>query len=167
MKPNPSVKGTGLWQATYAERYAFPPPLIGASMKKQITLIFVAILSLTSTPSIAAEAVDQRIVGSWQGMREQSGKCQFLAWNSKFSADGRFEISFFADKERLKPVQTESGGWKANNGKSELKTDGVQTPEVYLYTVINDDTIKYVNTVKDPTADCQADYEFTEYRVKK
>lgn len=136
-------------------------------MKKKITLICIAILSLATTPSIAAEAVDQRIVGSWQGMREQSGKCQFLAWNSKFSADGRFEISFFADKERLKPLQTESGSWKANNGKSELKTDGVQTPEVYLYTIINDDTIEYVNTVKDPTADCQADYEFTEYRFKK
>lgn len=136
-------------------------------MKKPIPLICIAILSLTSTLSMAAEALDQRIVGSWQGMREQTGKCQFLAWNSKFSADGRFEISFFADKERLKPVQTERGSWTARSGKSELKTDGVQTPEVYLYTVINDDTIKYVNTVKDPAADCQADYEFTEYRVKK
>jgi hypothetical protein len=116
---------------------------------------------------MAAEALDHRIVGSWQGMREQDGKCQFLAWNSKFFADGRFQISFFADKERLTPVQTERGIWKASNGKSELKTDGVQTPEVYLYKVINDDIIKYVNTVKDPTADCQADYEFTEYRAKK
>lgn len=136
-------------------------------MKKRTSLISVAILSLISTLSTAAETLDQRIVGSWQGMREQTGKCRFLAWSSKFSADGRFEISFFADKERLKSVQTERGSWKASSGESELKTDGVQTPEVYLYTVINDDTIKYVNTVKDPTADCQADYEFTEYRVKK
>jgi hypothetical protein len=116
---------------------------------------------------MAIETLDQRIVGSWQGMREQAGKCDFLAWNSKFSADGRFEISFFADKERLKPIQTERGSWQASRGESVLKTDGVPTPEVYLYTVINDDTIKYVNTVKDPTADCQADYELTEYRVKK
>lgn len=136
-------------------------------MKRPISLICVAVLSLVSTLSTAAESLDHRIVGSWQGMREQDGKCQFLSWNSKFSADGRFQISFFADKERLTPVQTERGIWKARNGKSELKTDGVQTPEVYLYTVINDDIIKYVNTVKDPTADCQADYEFTEYRVKK
>ncbi|WP_291933316.1 lipocalin family protein [Limnohabitans sp.] len=136
-------------------------------MKKKIPLIFATILSLTSILSMAAEALDPRLVGSWQGMREQSGKCQFLAWNSKFSANGNFEISFFADKERLKPVQIERGNWKASNGKSELKTDGVLTSEVYIYTIINDDTIKYVNTVKDPTADCQADYEFTEYRVKK
>ena len=136
-------------------------------MKKKISFICIAVLSLSSSLSMAIETQDQRIVGSWQGMREQAGKCQFLAWNSKFSADGRFEISFFADKERLKPIQTERGSWKASNGKSVLKTDGIQTAEVYLYTAINDDTMKYVNTVKDPTADCQADYEFTEYRVKK
>lgn len=136
-------------------------------MKKRISLICFAVLSLTSTLIAAAEALDKRIVGSWQGMREQAGKCEFLAWNSKFSADGHFEISFFSDKERLNLVQTESGSWKASKGKSQLKTEGVQTPEVYLYTVINNDTIKYVNTVKDSTADCQADYEFTEHRVKK
>lgn len=136
-------------------------------MKKNISLICAAILSFASTLSTAAEALDQHLVGSWQGMREQGGKCQFLAWNSEFYADGRFEISFFADKERLRPIQTERGSWTASSGKSELKTDGVQTPEVYLYTVINDDTIKYLSAVSDPTADCQADYEFTVHRVKK
>lgn len=100
-------------------------------------------------------------------MREESGKCQFLAWNSRFAPDGRFEISFFADKEMTKPIQAERGTWKAGSGRSELKTDGVPTAEVYVYTVIDDDTIKYVNTVKDPSADCQADYEFIERRVKQ
>ncbi len=81
--------------------------------------------------------------------------------------NGRFEISFFADKERTKLVQTERGIWKTKDGKNELMTDSVPTAELYLYTIVSDETIKYVNTVKDPSADCQADYEFTEHRVKK
>jgi hypothetical protein len=136
-------------------------------MNKYMLVIYLAFACFVSSVANAAEPLDQRIIGSWQGMREQSGKCQFLAWASKFTADGRFEVSFFDDKKRTSPVQIERGTWKAKEGKSELKTDGVPTAEVYLYTVIDNDTIKYVNTVKDPSADCQADYEFTEYRVKK
>lgn len=136
-------------------------------MKTVISLFCVTFLSLTSTLSTAAEALDQRIAGFWQGMRDPNTKCQFLAWNADFSMDGYFRISFFADKERIKPIQTEYGSWKTSNGKLELKTVGVKTPDVYYYTIINDDTIKYVATVKDLTSDCQADYEFTEYRVKK
>jgi hypothetical protein len=136
-------------------------------MNRFLSAICLALTCFVSSASDAAEPLDQRIVGKWQGMREQSGKCQFLAWNSSFAPDGRFEISFFADKELSKAVQTERGNWKAKDGTSELKTDGVPTAEVYLYTVIDDDTIKYVNTVKDPSADCQADYEFIEHRVRR
>lgn len=99
-------------------------------------------------------------------MRDPNGTCEFLAWKSKFSDNGRFEITFFSDKERTEEIQTEKGTWKTSNGKNVLRTDGVTTPEVYVYTVINDDTIEYVNTVKDPSADCQEDYEFTEHRIK-
>jgi len=111
--------------------------------------------------------LDERIVGKWEGMRGKSTQCQLLSWNSNFTPSGMFEITFFSDKEKTKIINTEKGSWKASNGKNELKTDGVPTPEVYLYTVIDNDTIKYVNTVRDPSADCQADYEFTERRVKK
>ena len=135
-------------------------------MKRYLLAISLVFVWFVSFSAHAAEALDARLVGAWQGMREQSGKCEFLAWNSKFGPDGRFEITFFADKQKTKPIQTERGKWKASGGKSELKTDGVPTAEVYLYTVIDDDTIKYVNTARDPSADCQADYEFTEYRVK-
>lgn len=135
-------------------------------MNRHISAISLAFACFISSVATAAP-LDQRIIGAWQGMREASSKCEFLAWNSKFSADGRFEISFFADKDRTKSVQTERGTWQANGGKNELKTDGVPTTEVYLYTVIDDNTIKYVNTVSDPSADCQADYEFTERRVRK
>ncbi|MGX5220966.1 MULTISPECIES: hypothetical protein [Pseudomonas] len=136
-------------------------------MNKFVLATFLACVCLTPVVVQAEELQDQRIVGEWEGMREQGGKCRFLAWNSKFTSDGRFEISFYADKNKSKPISTEVGRWKAIDGKNELKTDGVPTAEVYLYTVIDSDTIKYVNTVKDPSADCQADYEFVEHRIKK
>lgn len=135
-------------------------------MKKFIPAIYLAFACFASSAAGAAEPLDQRIIGAWQGMRNQSGKCEFLAWNSNFAPDGRFEISFFADKERTQFIQMERGTWSAREGKNELKTDGVPTVEVYLYTMLDDNTIKYVNAVRDLSADCQADYEFVEHRVK-
>lgn len=136
-------------------------------MKTRLSFALAAILLLAPTLSPASETLDPRLVGAWQGMREASGECRFLAWNSTFFSDGRFEITFFADKKRRQPIQSETGRWKASDGRSELRTEGVSTPEVYLYTVINENTVAYENTVKDPTADCQEDYAFTEYRVRK
>jgi hypothetical protein len=136
-------------------------------VKRLAQVLFVACGLSVGSSVFAAEPIDSRIVGSWQGMRDESGKCEFLAWKSQFSADGKFRITFFEDKGRTKELQTETGTWKSVDGKNILKTDGVPTLEVYTYTVIDENTIKYVNTVKDPTADCQEDYEFTEQRVKQ
>ncbi|MFC5609832.1 hypothetical protein [Variovorax soli] len=126
----------------------------------------VICLGLISFGTFAEEARDSRIVGSWQGMRTADGKCQFLAWKSKFKEDGRFEITFFADAERKKELHTERGTWRASDGRNELKTDGVPTTEVYTYSFADPNTVRYVNTVRDPSADCQADYEFLEHRTQ-
>ncbi len=128
-----------------------------------VTLL-AGLLALSACAS--RPALDERIVGSWNGLREQNGSCQFLAWRSDFQPDGRFSITFFRDAERTRPIQTERGQWHGANGRSVLKTDGVATAEVYEYSVIDGNTIHYVNTVKDPTADCQEDYAFTEHRVR-
>ncbi|OLU13552.1 hypothetical protein BVH01_19535 [Pseudomonas sp. PA1(2017)] len=111
------------------------------------------------------QPLDQRLLGEWQGMRDKNGACQFFAWNSSFRPDGRFEISFFADEQRTRLIQTERGSWSAHDGQNHLTTDGVKTTEVYDYRFIDADSVEYVNTKADPTADCQADYRFTEQRV--
>ncbi len=53
------------------------------------------------------------------------------------------------------------------NGKSELKTGGVAKTDTYTYIVLDENTVKYVNTVRDSSADCQEDDEFTEIRIKE
>ncbi|MGE4399431.1 MAG: hypothetical protein AB7D29_07910 [Campylobacterales bacterium] len=126
------------------------------------TLLFC----IASNIFAAGLGLDRTIVGQWQGLREQNTKCQFLAWNSKFTDDGRFEITFFADKERKIVLHTEKGTWQTKDGQQELTTEGVPTPDVYTYTIIDNNTIRYVNIKSDPSADCQEDYNFTEYRVR-
>lgn len=133
----------------------FKPLLLGASLAAL----------LAGCASQSTQALDQRLLGQWQGMRDKNGPCQFFAWNSSFRPDGRFEISFFADEDRTRLIQTERGTWTASNGKNHLTTDGVKTTEVYDYRFVDADTVEYVNTKADPTADCQADYRFTEHRV--
>jgi hypothetical protein len=132
-----------------------------------VVLFTAAFLSVGCTSKPTAQPLDQRLVGLWEGMREQNNGCQFLAWRMQLNTDGTFLIAFFRDQERTRLIQVERGRWTAANGRSELKTDGVGQTEVYQYTLKGSDAVHYVNTVKDPTADCQADYEFTEYRVSR
>ncbi|UQY34146.1 hypothetical protein K8U54_20930 [Pseudomonas fulva] len=120
---------------------------------------------LAGCSSNPTRPLDQRLLGDWQGMRDKHGPCQFFVWNSSFAADGRFKISFFADEQRTRLIQTEQGTWTAHDGKNHLTTDGVKTTEVYDYRFVDADTVEYVNINADPTADCQADYRFTEHRV--
>ncbi|MDH1263397.1 lipocalin family protein [Pseudomonas sp. GD03944] len=131
----------------------------------KILLVLSTSALLTACASPATNALDPRVVGEWQGIREQSTACQFLAWNSTFRPDGSFEITFFADKERTRKIQTEHGTWSASNGQNTLKTNGVPTADVYDYTVLNENSIRYVSTKQDPSADCKAYYEFVEQRV--
>lgn len=132
---------------------------------RRIISFTLAALALSACAS-KSPSEDQELVGSWQGMREENGKCQFLSWTTTFEADHRFSITFYRDAARQQLIQTERGQWSSANGKRVLKTDGVKTPEVYEYKVIDPDTVRYVNTVKDPTADCQEDYAFTEHRMR-
>lgn len=128
-------------------------------------LLAAALLSAGCASGRNSQPLDDRLVGHWEGMREEGSGCQFLAWKSAFKSDGSFQIAFFRDKARTQLIQAERGSWTAANGRSELKTEGVGRPEVYLYNFQGPDTVRYVNTVKDPSADCQGDYQFTEQRV--
>jgi hypothetical protein len=110
--------------------------------------------------------LDQRIVGTWRGMRGQDTSCQFLAWQSTFHPDARYEIVFYSDDEMTRQIRVQNGFWKAMNGQSRLIPKGVKVPDVYDYRLIDGDTIEYVNVSRGPTAECQEDYRFVERRVR-
>lgn len=136
-------------------------------MLKTLALSTSLVAILAGCSSLGSQTLDQRLIGDWQGMRDESGPCQFFAWNSSFRADGRFEISFFADAQRTRLLQSEKGSWTAHDGKNHLTTDDVKTTEVYDYRFVDANTVDYVSVNADPTADCQADYRFTEHRVSR
>lgn len=137
-------------------------------LRMSFAVLFAVFFLLAGCASKSSERLlDQQLVGVWEGKREQGNGCQFLAWRMQLNSDGTFRIAFFRDQDRTRLIQVEQGRWTAANGRNELKTDGVGQVEVYEYSFIGVDAVHYVNTVKDPTADCQADYEFTEYRVKR
>ncbi len=135
-------------------------------MKKIINLSLLMFAIFPSTEVISAPTVDAALVGQWQGERGPETTCEFLAWASTFTNDGKFSITFYNDHERKEEIATETGIWESGGGSSKLFTKGVPTPDVYLYKIIDTDTVKYVNTVRDPSADCKDDYEFIEHRVK-
>jgi len=128
------------------------------------TSFFSALLLLASFSSIA-ESTHTRLVGNWQGQRDQEGKCSFMAWKMARTLDGKFEVTFYADPGKKQILGEEKGRWEVKDGKLSLFTDGVPTPDIYVYTFIDDNSVKFSRVRADPSADCVADYEFTEHRV--
>ena len=110
--------------------------------------------------------LDQRIVGTWRGMRGSDTSCEFLAWQSTFHPDARYEIVFYSDAEMSRQILVQTGFWMAMNGKSRLMPKGVKVPDEYDYRLIDADTIEYINLARGPTAECQEDYRFVERRVR-
>ncbi|MHA6572768.1 hypothetical protein [Pseudomonas yamanorum] len=135
-------------------------------MKRNISLAITLLAATLGGCAANKPANDPALVGQWKGLRAESGKCQFLSWKNNFKPDGRFTITFFRDAQQTQPIQTESGTWSAVNGKNELRTDGVRTPDIYTYKMLDTDTVQYVSVAADSTGDCQEDYEFTERRIR-
>ncbi|MCY1301825.1 hypothetical protein D9M71_314940 [compost metagenome] len=131
----------------------------------RLGIVMMSLVTISACASFSEQA-DPRLVGSWRGERETSSACRYLSWDSQFDADGKFTITFFSDAEHKARIQTEKGTWRTYDGINELKTNGVPTPELYRYTLLDANTVKYVNIVSDPSADCQSDYEFVEKRIK-
>ena len=125
-------------------------------------LLFAALLSVSNL----ASALDDRLVGTWQGQRDKDGKCSYMAWTMKRSSDGKFEVAFYNNPERTQFLNVERGRWETNGDKISLTTAGVPTPDVYTYTLTDNDTVHVSAIERDPSADCMADYEFTDHRVK-
>lgn len=135
-------------------------------MKRNLCLALIVLAATLGGCAANKPGNDPSLIGSWKGVRAETGKCQFLSWKNNFKPDGTFNITFFRDAQQTQPIQTEHGIWKAANGKNELRTAGVPLPDIYTYKLIDADTVHYVNVAKDPSGDCQEDYEFTEHRIR-
>ena len=135
-------------------------------MKRTLCLSLLLLTAALSACSSNKPANDTALVGTWKGLRTQTDKCQFLSWTNHLKPDGRFTITFFRDAQQTQVIQTEQGSWSAANGKNELRTDGVRTPDLYTYKLVDPNTVHYVSVSAGPTGDCQEDYAFTEHRIR-
>lgn len=74
--------------------------------------------------------------------------------------------NFLQKPQKTQLAGREIGRWETKGDKLSLFTNGVATPEVYTYTFTDNDTVHLSNIKRDASADCMADYEFTDHRVK-
>jgi hypothetical protein len=132
---------------------------------KVITRNLLLATVLLSVSSLAS-ALDGRMVGKWEGQRDRDGKCSFLAWTMNRTPDGRFDIAFYQNPEKTQLLNEERGQWETTGDRISLITDDVPTPDVYTYTFTDSDTVHVSAIERAPSADCMADYEFTDHRVK-
>lgn len=103
-------------------------------MSIKAILSFVAGLFLSFT--IHASEIDKRLVGVWEGQRDENGKCPFMAWEFKRFENGRFEVIFFRNRSKIRNIlNTETGTWTTEGSKYILNTDDVPNPDAYIYNV--------------------------------
>lgn len=144
------------------ERYnSYRLPKFAMKIITRNLLIVAVLLSVSNL----ASALDDRLVGTWQGQRDKDGKCSYMAWTMKRSSDGKFEVAFYKNPERTQFLNEERGRWETKDDKISLTTEGVPTPDVYAYTFTDSDTVHVSAIERDPSVDCMADYEFTDHRV--
>jgi len=137
-------------------------------MFKNIKMALLLIIGLTTPYFIQAKEIDKRLVGVWEGQRDKDGKCAFMAWEFKRFENGRFEVYFFKDKNKIKNfLDIETGTWATEGNKYKLSTDGVPNPDIYIYDVIDNNTIEFTNIQRDPSSDCSEDYKFVDHRIDK
>ena len=86
-------------------------------MNSIIKKCFFGAFAFSLSLSSIAVSIDDRLVGNWQGQRDQEGKCSFMAWKMSRTADGRFEIVFYGDAEKKKMLREEKGRWEVSDGK--------------------------------------------------
>lgn len=134
-------------------------------MSRKMKVPFLAAILISASFMAIAEPSETRFVGNWQGQRAEEGKCSFMAWKMARTADGEFKVTFYGDGAKTKVIGTEKGRWEVKGGKLSLLTEGVPAPDIYTYKFIDDNTVMLSNVERDPSADCMADYEFTDYRV--
>ena len=127
------------------------------------TILTICLLIIATTPN--ADEIDKQFVGDWQGQRDPGSKCSFLAWKLHRTEDGKFIITFYTDQNKSKEENRETGTWWVKDNKYFTKTEGVPTPDGYSYNFLDKNTVRYTVLVRDPSADCAADYEFVDHRV--
>lgn len=106
----------------------------------------------------------EQLVGDWEGQREAGAKCPFVAWRLTRTADGKFDIVFYSDPDKIDATGREHGRWWVKADRFYLQTEGVETPERYTYVILDQNTVRFDVVDRDPSADCQADYQFTDHR---
>ncbi len=110
-------------------------------------------------------AQDPALVGRWQGERNPTAECPYLAWTSLMTADGRFGTLFFRDPARTLKIHKRGGYWITRKNHVLFDAVGAKKYNVYSYKVIDVDTVQYTTITPNEVPGCRLQV-YTEHRVR-
>lgn len=138
---------------------------------KNYLFVLIAALSLISCSSqlttlSSGQKIDKRLVGTWEGAeKDQQIEGLSKSWVMQRNADGTFELDFKFTQDGHTQNNIETGNWWIQDGLFHEKHNESGNTDVYSYTVLNQDQIKFVS--KSISMDMNTDaYEFIDRRVK-
>jgi len=137
-------------------------------MKK--ILLFVLFAAFCDTFAQSQPAIDQKLIGSWQG-HEKDKQLEGVEkhWVQHRFEDGTYLILFtviYHDDGRVESFAEQGKWWIADEKFYELHSGG-ENPEVYSYTVIDDEHVKFKLSDSGDLRYDQPDYEFIDVKIEE
>ena len=136
---------------------------------KSLILLFIGIISISCSSMKTltnGDVIDTKLVGVWEGSEDnQQEEGMSKQWVMTRNANGTFVLDFKAQSEGKNMAFTETGKWWIEEGKFyEFHKESGLT-DVYEYTILNKDQIKFKSTKMALEMENSA-YEFVDTRKK-
>lgn len=137
-------------------------------MKALIACAVILLFGCT-TPETDETQTDIRskFIGRWQGSEKNQQELGLEKhWIQERFADGRYSITFTLIWEDETIIDTEEGIWWIADGKFHEKYSGSDIPEVYNYTIIDENSMRF-RLISSGLYMENPNYEFTDTKIEK
>lgn len=126
----------------------------------------VAVLAPLAGHAATESAIDNRLVGEWQGQRDDKSSCNFQSRSVKRLPNGQYVISYFSDAAQTHKTAEVKGMWWAADKTLFMQAPGSSgKPEAYHYYMIDKNTVRLENVEVDLSAACPEDSTLIDNRV--
>lgn len=136
--------------------------------KKFLAPLLLSLFLFACTTQFATlptgKKIDSRLVGVWNGAEnDQQIEGLQKSWEMNRRADGTFTLDFKFTQDGKSQETVEIGEWWIAGGKFYEFHEGSGETDIYQYTVLNEDQIKFKSLKMSQTM-TQNSYEFIDNR---
>lgn len=134
---------------------------------RRFALLPLLLLAAAAHAAPTDKTRDPRLAGTWVVRTAPSSNCEFRAWKTVRSADGKYVLTYYKDTALKKPDGTQdTGTWQTDKGvltmHSNFHSPNGEVIFSYRYNLTDNDTASFDSG--ETPEDCVEETRFTEHR---